>query len=194
MLTWASDRGPVVPLPMFTSTFASRDAVRAMLRDRADELRRVLDRVGQGREYALRVYRVDSELKAALPTLSAEIAHSRRPPTLPLPGQRYLLQRKLEERSKDELRATSERFVAEIPRCARRGVAVESMTSPIARVTADAPGTMILNAAFLVAPDGLHAFPGSCSPRSSPACSRPDSDSTSPARGRRTTSREGSGR
>src|SRR4051812_10588597 len=35
VLTWASDRGPVIPMPMFASTFGSPDAVRAMLRDRA---------------------------------------------------------------------------------------------------------------------------------------------------------------
>src|SRR3954468_5667570 len=35
VLTWASDRGPVIPLPMFTSTFASADAVRSMLRERS---------------------------------------------------------------------------------------------------------------------------------------------------------------
>src|SRR4051812_18736089 len=52
VLTWASDRGPVVPLAMFTSTFASPDAVRAMLRERNAELQRVLVRVGRGREYA----------------------------------------------------------------------------------------------------------------------------------------------
>src|SRR5689334_5763430 len=39
ILTWASDRGPVIPLAMFTSTFRSADAVRQMLRDRAAELK-----------------------------------------------------------------------------------------------------------------------------------------------------------
>jgi hypothetical protein len=157
VLTWASDRGPVIPLPMFTATFASQDSVRAMLRDRAKTLKSVLDRVGRGREYALRVYRVDAELKAALPQLSDEIASLQAAADAASPGQRYLLQRKLEERSKEELRATSQRISAEI-RDELAKVALEATTSPIPRMTADAPGTMILNAAFLIAPDGLRAF------------------------------------
>src|SRR6476469_5411126 len=61
VLTWASDRGAVVPLPMF-SLFSGRDAVRTMLDDRSAQLSSALERVKRGREYALRVYRVDAEL------------------------------------------------------------------------------------------------------------------------------------
>lgn len=157
VLTWASDRGPVIPLPMFTATFASVDSVRAMLREQSDELTRVVARVGRGREYALRVYRIDAELEAALPALSADIASLSAAAEAATPGQRYLLQRKLEERAKGELRATSQRIATEI-RDALAAVALESVTSPIPRVTTDAPGTMVLNAAFLIAPDGLRAF------------------------------------
>jgi hypothetical protein len=157
VLTWASDRGPVIPLPMFTSTFGSQDAVRAMLRDRAAELKPVLSKVARGREYALRVYRVDAELKAALPGLSAEIAALQAAADAAKPGQRYLIQRKLDERAKEELRSISAAVAAGI-RDSLAGAALETATSPIPRVTADAPGTMILNAAFLITPEGLRAF------------------------------------
>lgn len=157
VLTWASDRGPVIPLPMFSSTFGSADAVRTMLRDRAGELRAVLDRVARGREYALRVYRVDAELRAALPALSQEVAALKSAADAASPGQRYLLERKLDERMKEELRVTSQRIAGEI-RESLAAEAVESATSPIPRVATDAPGTMILNAAFLVAPDRMRAF------------------------------------
>ena len=157
VLTWASDRGPVIPLPMFASTFGSADAVRAMLRDRAAELKPVLARVARGREYALRVYRVDAELKAALPSLDEEMAKLKAAAEAASPGQRYLIERKLEERAKEELRSTSQRIAGEI-RDALAGVALESATSPIPRVTSEAPGTMILNAAYLIAPEGLRAF------------------------------------
>jgi hypothetical protein len=157
VLTWASDRGPVIPLPMFTSTFASLDSVRAMLGERAAELMPVLEKVARGREYALRVYRVDAELKAALPRLNDEMAQLKAAADAATPGQRYLLERKLEERAKEELRATSLRVAGEI-RDALAGAALETTTSPIPRVTTDAPGTMILNAAFLIAPEGLRAF------------------------------------
>lgn len=157
VLTWASDRGPVIPLPMFSSTFGSADAVRAMLRDRAAGLKPVLAKVARGREYALRVYRVDAELKAALPKLVEEIGQLRAAADAATPGQRYLLERKLEERSKEEIRATSLRMAAGI-RDDLAQAALDTVTSPIPRVTADAPGTMVLNAAFLISPDGLRAF------------------------------------
>ena len=157
VLTWASDRGPVIPMPLFTSTFGSIEAVRSMLRDRAATLRTALERVGRGREYALRVYRVDAELKAALPKLNDEIGKLQAAADAATPGQRYLLQRKLEERAKEEIRATSHSIAAQI-RDDLSKIALETATSPIPRVTTDAPGTMVLNAAFLIAPSGLRAF------------------------------------
>jgi hypothetical protein len=54
VLTWASDRAPVAPLPMF-SLFRDEASVRATLARRALELRDALARVGRGREYALRL-------------------------------------------------------------------------------------------------------------------------------------------
>jgi hypothetical protein len=157
VLTWASDRGPVIPLPMFTSTFGSLDALRTMLRTRAAELRPVLASVSRGREYALRVYRVDAELKAALPRLNEEIGKLQAAADAATPGQRYLLQRKLEERSKEEVRSTSLAIATAI-RDELSKLALETTTSPIPRVTTDAPGTMVLNAAFLISGDGLRAF------------------------------------
>src|SRR3954463_3855608 len=60
VLTWASDHGAVVPLPMF-SLFTGGDAVHRMMSDRSRQLTSTLERVGRGREYALRVYRIDAE-------------------------------------------------------------------------------------------------------------------------------------
>src|SRR3954468_13887144 len=48
VLTAYSDAGPVIPLAMFTATFASTDGVRAMLKERASELAPVLERVARG--------------------------------------------------------------------------------------------------------------------------------------------------
>src|SRR3954467_7655304 len=69
VLTWASDHGAVIPFPMF-SLFSGADAVHDMLGDRSAQLGAALARVGRGREYALRVYRVDAELLAAVTSLS----------------------------------------------------------------------------------------------------------------------------
>jgi hypothetical protein len=157
VLSWASDQGPVIPLAMYTSLYASADGVRTMLRDRAAVLEPLLASVGRGREYALRVYRVDAELRKALPSLSAEISALEASAAASSPGQRYLLERKLEARAKEELRTVSQRVATEI-RDALASHALGTALSPIPKMTADAPGIMILNAAFLVAPDALRGF------------------------------------
>ncbi len=158
VLTWASDHGPVVPLPMF-SLFSGRDAVRTMLRDRAPQLSSTLARVARGREYALRVYRVDAELLGVVTSLSPRLEELAGVAASASPGQRYLLERKLDGEKKTELRAVSRRIVDEIvDELAPQ--AEETVRSPIPRaVDGEASrGTMVLNAAFLVAPGGLQAF------------------------------------
>lgn len=159
VLTWASDLGPVVPMPMF-SMFSGREAVRAMLRERSAQLSDTLARVARGREYALRVYRVDGELLESVVSMSPRLQELAESAAAASPGQRYLLERKLEGEKKTELRAVSQRVVEEIA-TALGAHAVESMRSPIPRVNeadAAARGTMVLNAAFLVAPAELEAF------------------------------------
>ncbi len=158
VLTWASDLGPVVPLPMF-SLFSARDAVEVMLRDRATGLEAALRRIGHAREYALRVYRLDEELRAALPALSPRLAELAATAAAASPGQRYLLERKLENESKAEFRAVSQRIADDI---ADSLSPLASATSrlPIARVADGdaARGIMIGNAAYLVAFGGLEEF------------------------------------
>lgn len=163
VLTWASDLGAVVPLPMF-SLFSGRDAVQAMLRERREQVSSVLSRVEGAREYALRVYRVDAELLNAVVDLSPRLKELAETARAASPGQRYLLDRKLENEKKSELRAVTQRLTDDIvaalaPRARPSGV----VRSPIPRVDASSAssasnagearaerGTMVLNAAFLV--------------------------------------------
>lgn len=159
VLTWASDRGAVVPLPMF-SMFTGRVAVAETLEARDARLRQSLARAAAGREYALRVYRVDAELLSNITRLSPRIAELAAAANAASPGQRYLLDRKLQSEKRAEMRVVAQRAIDGVvaalePHC------VAVVRSPIPRVsTADAAsaGTMILNAAFLVAADRLDAF------------------------------------
>src|SRR6185437_9384026 len=159
VLTWASDHGPVIPLPMF-SLFSGSSAVHSMLRERAPQLAATLDRVRTGREYALRVYRVDAELLAAVPSLSPRIADLSRTAAAASTGQRYLLERKLEAASRAEMRTVTHRLVNELVN-ALSPHALDLVRSPLPR-TADvdpgSSGTMVLNAAFLVEGQALPAF------------------------------------
>jgi hypothetical protein len=158
VLTWASDHGAVVPLPMF-SLFSGEEAVHQMLSDRATQLGRTLNRVARGREYALRVYRIDAELLDSVGELSPRLAELAATAAAASPGQRYLLERKLEGEKKTEMRVVTQRIVDEI--IGELGPSVMAVDrSPIPKTPSPdgSRGTMILNAAFLVAPESLEAF------------------------------------
>jgi hypothetical protein len=130
-----------------------------MLRERSAQLASSLRRVGRGREYALRVYRVDAELMDAMPALSPRLAQLAAAAAAATPGQRYLLERKLEGEKREEMRTVTRDVTDAIVRGLSTH-AVDAARSPIPK-TADAAagrGTMVLNAAFLVAPDQLHGF------------------------------------
>lgn len=160
VLTWASDRLPVVPLPMF-SLFTSDAAVRAMLRSRRTELQASLERASAGREYALRVYRLDDELRAVAAELSPRLAEMERAASAASPGQRYLLERKLEAERKAELHGVGARVAREIVETLRpfaRDV-VEGRIVPRA-ATGTPENPLVLDAAFLISPDRLDQFRG----------------------------------
>ena len=159
VLTWASDHGAVIPLPMF-SLFSSADAVDRMLSDRSSHIAAMLARIGHGREYALRVYRVDAELLSAVASLSPRLAAMANTAAAASPGQRYLLERKLDGERKTEMRVVTQRLVEEIvdalsphAMCVARSPIPKAADADLA-----ARGTMVLNAAFLVAPAALEAF------------------------------------
>jgi hypothetical protein len=159
VLTWASDAGPVVPLPLL-SLFRSEDAVRAMLRERHGELTSLMDYVGRGREYGVRVFRIDEELRAALAELS-EAVHGleREVAAASSPGQSYLLGRKLETAKKDELRRLS-RDVASGALDALSSRSIAAVEDPLPAPSGDHVGIAVLNASFLVAHDRVDEFRG----------------------------------
>ena len=157
VLTWASDLGAVIPLPLF-SLFRSRDAVRAMLEDRHDDLASTLTRVGRGREFGVRLFRVDDELRRSLNELSPTIAALEAElAAAPSPGQGYLIGRKLDAAKKDELR----RVAASVAASAYDDLAARSLAAtqdPLPKATAEQAGAAILNAAFLVEHSRIDEF------------------------------------
>ncbi len=157
VLTWASDRGAVIPMPMF-SLFTGSAAIQRMLRERSGQLAQTLRHVARGREYALRVYRVDAELRDAMTTLSPRLSELADKAAAASPGQRYLLERKLDDEKRSEMRGVTIE-VSDAIVGALSAEALDTAKSAIPRVTdAAGRGTMVLNAAFLVAPERLAAF------------------------------------
>ena len=146
--TWVSDRGGVVPLPMFT-LFRDEDGVRAMLRERAEPLRALLAQASRGREYVVRLYRLDDELGTVLAGLSTRVATLERQAAEASPGQRYLLQRKLEAERREEARRVGREVAAEAYDTLA-ALSLDAVADELPR-TDGARGAAVLNAAFLVA-------------------------------------------
>jgi hypothetical protein len=155
VVTAAADAVPVVPFPIF-SLFHDEAAVRAMLAERRAELRRVLVQLSGAREYTIRLYRDDAKLSAALAELSAPVRELERSVAGASPGQRYLLQRKLDEERRSELRRVS-REVAQATFSALEPLVRASVREPLPAAIAGAEPRetsstqpAILNASFLV--------------------------------------------
>jgi hypothetical protein len=159
VLTWASDQGPVVPFPMFSAMFRDARGVRRMLRDRDAELRDALATAARGREYGLRIYRDDATLLGAVATLSPRLADLERAAAAASPGQRYLLERKLEAERKTESRRVSEETAREVYETLSAD-AVAARRIPMPRDAIERPATLALNAVFLVAPESYTTFRG----------------------------------
>jgi hypothetical protein len=162
VVTAAADAAPVIPLPIF-SLFRDEAALRAMLAERRDELSRLFARLRGAREYTVRIYRDDAKLNAALSELSPEIRELEGSAERATPGQRYLLQRKLDEARRIELRRVS----GEIAQAAYRTLSPLARASvreplPAAAAGAEAQSARtqpaILNASFLVDDERLDEF------------------------------------
>jgi hypothetical protein len=149
VVTWTSEQGAVVPLPMF-SLFYDPAGVRRMLRDRSTELGRALERVRGREEYAVRVFRIDDELTAHLGELSPRISELEREAADASPGERYLLGRKLDSERRAELRRVGTEIAQRVfdALAARAdGAVVDRLPR---RTPENAAGTAVLSASFLV--------------------------------------------
>ena len=162
VVTAAADAAPVIPLPIF-SLFRDESAIRSMLVERRDELSRLFARLRGAREYTVRVYRDDAMLNAALSDLSPHIRELESGAERATPGQRYLLQRKLDEARRTELRRVSS-DVAQATYRALAPLARASVREPLPAAIAGAESRSgstqpaILNASFLVDDGRLDEF------------------------------------
>lgn len=157
VLTWASDNAVVIPFPMWT-LFRDAKAVKAMLAKRLAELRRTFARLGKGREFIVRVYVQPSALKESLDTHVAELRQLEADAAKAPPGQKYLLQRKIEGLRRDAGRDVATKAGAEIfdslTACSMETVREQPVNSGAPREQ----GRAILNASFLVDAERLVEF------------------------------------
>src|SRR6266576_3831881 len=157
VLTWASDNGAVIPFPMWT-LFRDAKAVKAMLSKRMTELRSTFVRIADGREFIIRVYVQPGVLKDKLGEHSAELIALEAEAAKATPGQKYLLQRKIENLRKDAGRDVMSRVASEI-HDTLRPVSMDTIREqPVNSGAPREQGRAVLNASFLVAPKRVVEF------------------------------------
>ncbi|HEU4585484.1 MAG TPA: GvpL/GvpF family gas vesicle protein [Gemmatimonadaceae bacterium] len=150
VLTWASDRAEVIPFTMFT-LFSGTDSVKDMLRERAAPLAKTLERLRGAREYTLRVYQSAAPADDAVQVESdPRIAELERLAAEATPGQRYLLERKL-ERARREERSRIGAVVAADVASTLAASSVDVVRSQLPSTPEpDAGGRAVLDTSFLV--------------------------------------------
>ncbi len=152
VLTWASDRVDVLPFTMFT-LFTNADAVRGMLRERRQSLAAALEHVKGAREYTLRVFQsvapVDGD---ALANGNPRIAELEKLAAAATPGQRYLLERKLEKARREE-RSRGGAAVAADVASTLAAHSLDLVRSQLPPADGEAAARAVLDASFLVKRD-----------------------------------------
>lgn len=157
VLTWASDAGAVIPFPMWT-LFRDEKAVKAMLSKRMKELVQTFKRVGDGREFIVRVYVQPLVLKEHLGEHSAELTALGADAAKASPGQKYLIERKMENIRRDAGRDVATRVAGEIHDALRAASMETAREQPVNSGAPREQGRAILNASFLVAPSKVVGF------------------------------------
>ncbi len=157
VLNWASDSTRVIPLPMWTM-FGDAAAVGSMLAARLPEFDSVLARIGDAREYTVRAYARSAELQSKVSDLSEEFRALEGQAKIASPGQRYLLERKLEKERKE----TARRIVRQVANDVHGALSVAAKLSARDEITpglaASDQGQAILNASYLVPPGSMIEF------------------------------------
>jgi Gas vesicle synthesis protein GvpL/GvpF len=144
VVSWAADRGAVIPFPMWV-LFNDPASLQSALGSRLAEFHRALATVTAGREYSVRVFAFKDRVAALSPAvaqLESEIAKASQ-------GQRYLLERKLETVRQSEAREVAASVADSIHEDLVK-VALAAVTEPPPKTPAGERSAAILNAAYLV--------------------------------------------
>jgi hypothetical protein len=150
VLTWASDAGAVIPFPMWT-LFRDAKKVKAMLEKRGGELRATFARIADAKEFIVRVYVQSAVLKGHLAGQGGELIALEAEAAKASPGQRYLLERKIENLRRDAGRDVTARVAEEIFDALRVAAKETVREQPVNSGAPREQGRAILNASFLVA-------------------------------------------
>lgn len=157
VLNWASDTTRVIPLPMWTM-FHDAAAVKAMLIAREKEFAAALANVSGAREYTVRAYVRSAELQSKVSDLSEEFRVLEAQAKTASPGQRYLLERKIDKERKETARRVMRQVAADV-HAALAVSAKGSVRDEISPgITASEQGQAILSASYLVEAASMTEF------------------------------------
>lgn len=156
VVMWASDIGPVVPLPMWVM-FGDSEGVASMLASRGPVLQRGLDSVSGTREYAVRVVADRQALAEAAVSLDPALAALDQQAQTAPPGQAYLLRRKLASARKNSTRDVAAQVANEIHSALTAAARASTLRSQSGGAAGDRPN-LILDGAYLVPEDQYDDF------------------------------------
>ncbi len=156
VLLWLAERGPVLPLTLF-SLHAGPERVRALLAAEAERFRRGLERVAGRREWGVRLWRVDARVAEHLDALSPRLRELAAEIAAASPGRQFLLRKKAHGLRAEELRtvgadAARQAYAALAP------LAAEARALPLAGRGGTEVRALVMDAAFLVDEDAFPAF------------------------------------
>ena len=156
VLDWFAERGPVIPLSLF-SLHRDEARVSERLAGESERFERVLERLRGKREWGVKLWRDDERLAGSLAQLSPAVAALAAEIEQAPPGRRVLLEKKRDAVRADEMRRVSSRVTHEV--YARlRDAAAESTTVSIPANATPTARVLVLHAAFLVADSDFDAF------------------------------------
>jgi hypothetical protein len=165
VLDWYVERGPVIPLSLF-SIHRDLARVEARVAGESASFQRVLDRLSGRREWGIKLWREEAGAREGIDRLSPSLQVLGREIEAAPPGKRFLLERKREAMRTEEVRSISKRVAHELFGTLRR-VAGEAVAVPLPAGTAGAERTLLLQAAFLVPEAGFAEFQGAVTEQAS---------------------------
>ena len=153
LVTWAGDRGPVVPLPMWVM-FTDDSGVSRMLVDREHEFAEALERVTGAREFCVRIAADRTALASAAEQMDTTIAGLEQQARGAAPGEAYLLGRKVAEARKVATRSAAVRIAED----SHHALSQESRANVARATPAASEQGIILDGAYLVADENYDQF------------------------------------
>lgn len=153
VVTWAGDRGPVVPLPMWV-LFADDAGVARMLAERESEFLDALTRVTGAREFCVRIAADRTSLAAAAEQMDTNLSGLAQQASLAAPGEAYLLGRKLAEARKSATRNAAVRIAEE----SHQALSQEARFNMARATPAASEQGVILDGAYLVSDGNYDQF------------------------------------